>query len=452
MSRLAFPPIGKKADPPHRVRLADVSVSSAVFISKLRGIPMLDARGEQVGKVRDVVVQARIAKNPRVRGLVVELFARRQIFVPMIRVRSIDVTQIVIGGQVDTRRFERRSSEVLVMDDLFDRFIERKTPDGKLERALVHDIAMAAVRNKDWALTEVALREVKSRRFGIPQYGQIITREWIDVAKYVWTDQQYTHSKIAEFSEMHPADVARELHDMDPDRRSEIALALDDELLADAFQELPNDEQVELLESLEAERAADVLEEMDPDDAADLINDLPDEMAEDLLARMQPEDAQDVRNLLQYEELTAGGMMTPEPVIVSADSTIATCLAKVRNADLTPALASMVFITRPPQDPPTGKYIGAVHIQRLLREPPSLMAGRMVDDEINPVSPDLNLYDLSRYFATYNLVIAPVVDENQQLVGAVTVDDLLDHMLPLDWRGIQMDGEDVDEQEEVTNE
>lgn len=424
-----------------------MSVSSAVFISKLRGLPMLDARGEQVGKVRDAVVQARLGKNPRVRGLVVELFARRQIFVPMIRVRSIDATQIVIGGQVDTRRFEQRSSEVLVIDDMFDRVIERTDAENKLERALVHDIAMAQVRNRDWALTEVALREVKSRRFGIPQYGPIVTRKWLDVAKYVWTDQQRTHSKVAELAEMHPADVARELHDMEPDRRSEIALALDDELLADAFQELPSDEQVDLLETLEAERAADVLEEMDPDDAADLINDLPEEMAEDLLARMQPEDARDVRNLLQYEELTAGGMMTPEPVVVSADSTIATCLAKVRNSDITPALASMVFITRPPHDPPTGKYLGAVHIQRLLREPPSLMAGRMVDDEIEPVSPELNLYDLSRYFATYNLVIAPVVDEHQQLVGAVTVDDLLDHMLPPDWRGAQMDGETEEAEE-----
>ena len=416
-------------------------MSPAVFISRIRGLAVLNARGEEIGKVRDAVVQARVGKNPRVRGLVVELFARRQIFMPMIRVRYVDATQIVVGGQVDTRRFERRASEVLVVEALFDRVVQRIV-DGKAEKAAVYDVAMSRVRNRDWALTEMAIRPILGKRFGLTQYGPVIIRPWTEIAQYVWTDRQSVDSKIAELSDMHPADAARELHDMEPERRSEVVHALDDAFLADAFQELPNDEQVDLLKTLEVERAADVLEEMDPDDAADLLNDLPDGLAEDLLGRMQPEEAADVRNLLKYEELTAGGMMTPEPVVMGADDTVAEALAKVRNAELTPALASMVFITRPPHDTPSGRYIGAVHIQRLLREPPSLMASRMIDEDIEPISPDLDLYQLSRYFATYNLVIAPVVNEHQQLVGAVTVDDLLDHMLPPDWRGEQMDGEE----------
>lgn len=416
-------------------------MSPAVFISRIRGLAVLDARGEEIGKVRDAVVQPRVGKNPRVRGLVVELFARRQIFMPMIRVRYVDATQIVVGGQVDTRRFERRASEVLVVEDLFDRVLQRVV-DGQAEKAAVYDVAMSRVRNRDWALTEMAIRPILGKRFGLTQYGTVIIKPWIEIAQYVWTDRQSVDSKIAELSDMHPADAARELHDMEPERRSEVVQALDDAFLADAFQELPNDEQVDLLKTLEVERAVDVLEEMDPDDAADLLHDLPDRLAEDLLGRMQPEEAADVRNLLKYEELTAGGMMTPEPVVMGADDTVADALAKVRNAELTPALASMVFITRPPHDTPSGRYIGAVHIQRLLREPPSLMASRMIDEDIEPISPDLDLYQLSRYFATYNLVIAPVVNEHQQLVGAVTVDDLLDHMLPPDWRGEQMDGEE----------
>ena len=402
----------------------------------------MDASGDQVGKVRDVVVQARLAGRPRVRGFVVELFARRRIFVPMTRVHAIDPTQVSIIGVIDTRRFIRRASEILVMDDLFDRAI---TLDGK--PSLIFDVAMAEVRSRDWELSEVALREVTTtRRFGLPttSKGPMTVEPWSLVGGQVMDADQTTDTKLAQLADMKPADVARELYDMDPERRAEVASALDDEQLADAFQELPEDEQVELLQSLTIERAADVLEEMDPDDAADLINDLPSEFAEELLDRMEPEEAADVRSLLIYEELTAGGMMTPEPVVLGADNTVAEALARVRSEELTPALASMVFVTRQPHDTPSGRYIGGVHVQRLLREPPSLQIGQMIDSNLEPLLTSADISQVSRYFATYNLVIAPVINNNHQLVGAVTVDDLLDHMLPHDWRSDQMEGNESD--------
>lgn len=414
-----------------------MSKASAVFISRLQGLQVLDDFGDQVGKVRDVVVQPRFAGRPRVRGLVVELFARRRIFVPMMRVHAIDATQISIVGVVDTRRFIKRASEIMVIDDLFDREIVR---DQK--KALIFDVSMIEVRNRNWELFEVALRDNGvTRRFGLPAKGPMVVVGWSEVATTVLDAEQSTDTKLAQLADMNPADVARELYDMDPERRAEVANALDDEQLADAFQELPEDEQVDLLQALEKDRAADVLDEMDPDDAADLINDLPEELAEELLNRMDPEEAADVRNLLKYAELTAGGMMTPEPVILGADNTVADALARVRNEDLTPALASMVFITRQPHDTPSGRYIGAVHVQRLLREPPSLQIGQMIDSDLQPLPPEAEVPRTSRYFATYNLVIAPVVNAQNQLVGAVTVDDLLDHMLPPDWRGEQMDGD-----------
>lgn len=418
-----------------------VSNPSSVFISRLQGLPVLDASGDQVGKIRDVVVQARATGRPRVRGLVVELFARRRIFVPMTRVHAIDPTQVLIIGVIDTRRFNRRASETLAIDELFDRTV---ILDGKKQS--IFDIAMAEVRNREWELSEVALREINpTRRFGLPSSnkGPMVVEPWSLIGSQVLYAEQSTDAKLAQLADMKPADVARELYDMDPDRRAEVASALDDEQLADAFQELPEDEQVELLQSLAIERAADVLDEMDPDDAADLIHDLPTDFAEDLLGRMEPEDAEDVRNLLKYEELTAGGMMTPEPVVVGADDTVAKALAKVRQEELTPALASMVFVTRQPHDTPSGRYLGAVHVQRLLREPPSLQLGQMVDSDLEPLATDADLPQVSRYFATYNLVVAPVVNRDHQLVGAVTVDDLLDHMLPHDWRGDQMEGNET---------
>ena len=416
--------------------------TSSIFIARLQGMPVLDGFGDPVGKVRDVVVQERAGRRaPKCLGLVVELFARKRIFVPMLRVHAIDPTQVAITGAVDTRRFIKRPSEALVVEDLFDRVIAR--PDGS--RETIMDISMRMVRNREWELTEVALQQqATTGRFGLGRRrGHVVVRDWFEVgAAITGAEDQDTSHLVAAMADMNPADVARELYDMDPERRLEVAEALDDEQLADAMEELPEDEQVALLTHLDTERAADVLEEMDPDDAADLIRELPEEMAEDLLQRMDDEDERDVRSLLVYDESTAGAMMTPEPIIVGVDDTVADGLARARHEEITPALASMVFVCRSPLDVPSGRYLGAVHLQRLLREPPSLPVAGLVDSTLDPITPETSLAEVSRYFATYNLVVAPVVDDEQRLVGAVTVDDVLVHMLPPDGREDQLEGDD----------
>ena len=173
---------------------------------------------------------------------------------------------------------------------------------------------------------------------------------------------------------------------------------------------------------------------MDPDDAADLISELAPERAEDLLERMEPEEADDIRRLLRYDDFSAGGMMTSEPIVLAPDETVADALARIRNADLSPALASQVYVCRQPTETPTGKYLGVCHFQRLLREPPSSLVSALLDTSLEPMRPDTPLSVLTRSFAAYNLVALPVVDETGSLVGAVTFDDLVDHMLPQGWR------------------
>ena len=412
------------------------TTATSVFISRIRSLPVLDDAGDQVGKVRDVVVQRRAdGRAPRVKGLVVELFARHRIFIPMARVRSIDGVQVVISGVVNTRRFERRDSETMVIDDLFDLTVERA--DHPVP-SVIFDVAMRPIRSHDWEVSEVALREAGTRkRFG--RRGHITIADWSAIRILSVDQGQGTDQLVAQLTEMKAADVARELHEMSPERRTEVASALDDQKLANALEELPEDEQVQLISRLDVERAADILEEMDPDDAADLIAELAPEMAERLLGRMEPDEAEDVRRLLNYAEFTAGGMMTPEPVILGTDATVADALARIRDMDLTPALACMVFVCRAPLDTPTGRFIGAVHFQRLLREPPSTLVSGLVDSELATLSDDANLHAVSRYFATYNLVNAPVVDAQHRLIGAITVDDVLDHVLPPDWRGAQLD-------------
>jgi CBS domain-containing protein len=400
-----------------------------VFVGRLTGLQVFDPAGDQVGRVRDLVTTIqKSGRPPRVVGLVVEVFGRRSIFLPMTRVTSIDGRQVITTGVVNMRRFEQRNNETLVVAQMLDR---RVSVVETAVEGTVYDLAIEQQRNRDWVVSKVALQE-DSKRFG--RKGQTHVVEWHEITGFETDGEQGATHMLAALEEMKAADLATVIHEMPAKRRREIAAALDDERLADVLEELPEEDQVEILGDLSDERAADVLEEMSPDDAADLIAELPPETAENLLSLMEPEEAEDVRRLMKYEERTAGGMMTTEPVVLPPDATVAEALAHVRNADLTPSLAAAVYVCRPPLEPPTGRLIGVAHIQHLLREPPRTMLGAIAKGSQDSIDPSARLEDVARHLAAYNLVAAPVVDEDGRLLGTVTVDDLLDHLLPEGWR------------------
>ncbi|MDQ1602278.1 MAG: hypothetical protein QOE01_123 [Actinomycetota bacterium] len=401
-----------------------------MFIARLAGLAVFDPMGDQVGRVRDVVTSLRIGREPpRVLGLVLEVPGRRRIFVPMTRVTSIDSGQIITTGLVNMRRFEQRPSETLVLGEMLDRtvtLLEDGTP------VMVEDIAMEQQRTNDWALTRVFVRRPGK---GLRRRGEALTVDWDEVSGLSLVEEgQGAANLLATFEKLNAADLATVLHELSPKRRIEVASVLDDETLADVLEELPEDDQVEILGQLEEERAADILEAMQPDDAADLLAELPHQEAQKLLELMEPDEAAPLRRLLEYSDDTAGGMMTSEPVILPPDATVAEALARVRMPEISPALAAQVYVCRPPLETPTGRFLGLVHIQRLLREPPSTLVGGVVDSGIEPLHVDVPLAAITHHLATYNLVAAPVVDENDHLLGAVTVDDVLDHLLPDDWR------------------
>ncbi|MCX3285181.1 CBS domain-containing protein [Streptomyces sp. NEAU-H22] len=405
-----------------------------IFVSHLQGVAVFDPAGDQVGRVRDLVVMLRVGQRPpRLLGLVVELATRRRIFLPMTRVTAIQSGQIITTGVLNVRRFEQRPTERLVFGELLDR---RVTLTETGEDVTVLDLSVHQLpARREWEIDRVFVR--KGRKGGAFRRakGEALTVEWTAVTGFSLEEQgQGAESLLATFEQLRPADLANVLHHLSPKRRAEVAAALDDDRLADVLEELPEDDQIEILGKLKEERAADVLEAMDPDDAADLLGELPTDDQERLLSLMQPGDAADMRRLMSYEDRTAGGLMTTEPIVLRPDATVADALARVRNADLSPALAAQVYVCRPPDDTPTGKYLGTVHFQRLLREPPPSLVSSILDSDLQPLDPEAELPAIAGFFATYDMVAAPVVDEAGALLGAVTVDDVLDHMLPEDWR------------------
>lgn len=408
-----------------------------VFVARLAGLPVFDPLGDQVGRVRDVVAVIRSQRQrPRAVGLVVEVPGKRRVFVPMTRVTSMDPGQVITTGLVNMRRFEQRAVETLVIAEVLERTVTLLDGSGT---AVVEDVALDQQRNRDWEVAKVFVRRGTAHRGlsgRLRRRGETLLLD-VEAVSGLAGDlgsAQGASMLVASFETMKAADIADVLHDLSGKRRLELAAELDDERLADVLEELPEDDQVEILRGLGRERAGDVLEAMQPDDAADLLSELPAEQQEQFLGLMEPDEAEDVRRLLAYDENTAGGLMTPEPVILPPEATVAEALAHVRRAELSPTLAAAVFVCRPPLETPTGRFLGVVHIQRLLREAPHEVIGSVLDSDIEALGVQAPLEQVTRRLATYNLVSVPVTDSDGRLLGVVTADDVLDHLLPEDWR------------------
>ena len=370
-----------------------------IFVARLAGPSVFDPLGDPVGRVRDVVLLVKSTGAPTAVGLVVEVPGRRRVFLPLTRVTSVAPGQVICTGVVNLRRFKARPIETLAMADLFERSVVLKDTGAT---AYIEDLAFEQTRARTWTVTKLFVRSKERRKgpLGLSRKGEGTVVDVDAVTGLAEPDSMQGAALILHaFADYKPADLA-----------------------------------AALLGSLRSERAADVLEAMDPDDAADLLGDLPEGRAAELLNLMTPEDARNVRQLLSYEDDVAGGLMTTEPVIVGPESTVANALAILRREEITASLASMIFVVRPPLETPTGRYLGLVHIQRLLREAPQTAVGTLVDPSIEPLAVTDHLAEVARRMATYDTLAAPVVDDEGHLLGVVSVDDVLDHLLPVDWR------------------
>jgi CBS domain-containing protein len=404
--------------------------ASRVFIARLAGCGVFDPAGDRVGKVIDVLVSYRKSGSPRATGMLVEISGRRRVFVPIARITSISAGQVITTGLIDLRRYTQHGQEQRVIAQVLGRKV--RLLDGSGE-ATIEDISIELQKNADWTVSELFLRRPKTSASPFAR-GATLFASWEQVSEEKAEEGQSAQHLIASYSELRPADLASELLNLPDERMLEVAEELDDERLADVLEELPEDEQIDIITELDDERAAEVLDLMEPDDAADLMANLPEERTEAILDLMDEEEAEDIRMLMQFDEFTAGGLMTTEPIICAADATVAEAMALIRKKEVSPVLAASVFVTLPPYETATGRYLGTVHFQKMLRYPPHERLSSLLDVELEPVKADTHIAVIHRTFANYNLVALPVVDDENRLIGVVTVDDVLDHLLPDDWR------------------
>ncbi|MDR2083102.1 MAG: CBS domain-containing protein [Candidatus Ancillula trichonymphae] len=412
-----------------------------IFVSRLENLPVFDPNGDQVGRIRDVVLILGPKLGARAVGFVVQILGKRKVFLPLTRVTSITGDAIIITGLLNMRRFQKRDLETLGFSDLMGRILQ--VPNEKtsvVENLKVEDFSILRTLGGDWKLLKLFVRRIEATSLIAGFFGKKGEAKFLDAENlklFVQPRDKYTQSNdhiLESIEDMKPTDVADVLLDLGEKRQFEVASGLDDKTLADALEEMPENDQLLILANFEQARVADVLEEMEPDDATDLLNKMPEEEKNELLEQMNPEDADDIRQLLKYGEFTAGGLMTTNPVVLQPDATVALALAQIRREELSPSLASLVFVCGQPTETPTGRFLGVLQFQQLLRYPPHLQLGQILDTNAEFVEPDTPLAIVARVFAAYNAFVVPVLDSNKRLLGAITVDDVIDHILPENWR------------------
>ena len=373
-----------------------------IYAFRVMRLPLLDAGGSTIGRLEDIVVIPGAGGSPpRVLGFVATS-QRRRIFVNANRLGTLDSDGARLRSwDVDLKPFKPHRGEILIGRDLIDRASATR-PSATSPCA---PTARVARRGGNRPRSASSKRSALRRR---PSYRLVDFDEVPDLFAGVAGAEMA--AEAARLRDMHPSDVAGLVRAMPLTQRRQLAEAMDDERLADLLEELPEAEQLRIIDGLDIERLINVLDEMEYDDLADLLAEMPGEQRDRILDAMDAEDADVMRRLLSYEDGTAGALMTPEIIILGPTATVADALAEIRDPDWLVSIAAQVFVVQPPFKPPTGTYLGVVHFQRLLREPPHRTLGECLEQEPT-IPPDLPERDVAERLASYNMLAVGVTDE-----------------------------------------
>jgi hypothetical protein len=368
-----------------------------------------------------------------VTGVVVRI-ARRQLFVPIARIPDLQPGRVqFVGDTVSLKRFERRPGEVLLSKDLRARHLIN-LQGARLIRA--NEIELARVDGR-WEVVavdpspRVALRRLLPRRLGqrIPA-GKVV--DWASIEPFVahvpTARLRIPYRKLAR---LHPAQIADLVEAASHEEGEEIieAVGQDRELEADVFEELDAEHQIEFVRSRTDAEAARLLATMAPDDAADLIVELDQDHRLPVLQLLPLAQQRKIRTLLNYNPETAGGLMSPDFLCLAESTPVSNVLEAVRSSKAPPEALAVVFARDD-----DGTVTGSASVVRLIQALPTATLGSVVRPNPAHVHPDWDLHAVTRKMTDFNLTVAPVMDEEHRMVGVITVDDVLEMLLPTGWR------------------
>jgi len=405
------------------------------YLSELLDHPVFDNDGSALGRVEDVAAR-QAARLPIVTAVLVRSKGQER-WIPFQSVEVGDRGIRLKTPLADTPDYVLAPEDVRLKRQVLDKQIV-DVHDYRVLR--VNDVRLAECAEGQCVVgVDVGLRALL-RRVGIskpvegiakligkPLHSRLIA--WDDVETLEASSAgggrirlKVPHEKIAR---LHPADIADIVEQLNPQQRAEVIEALDVETAADTIEEMEDKEAAEVMEQLEEERAADILEEMEPDDAADVLGDLPEARSEELLGHMAPEEAADVKELLNYEEETAGGLMTTEFVAVRSDMTAQETIDYLR--ELAPQAETVYYVYVVDEDQ---RLVGVLSLRDLIVAKPDARIADVMVTNVRKVGTHDHADEIAQVFRKYNLLALPVVDDDGRLVGIVTVDDMMEHLIP----------------------
>lgn len=402
-----------------------------LYLSQMIGRSVFSLGGEQIGTVRDIVVNYGRADYPPVVGIVAK-FNRRMFFIPRLRLDRLDVRGAHMTTDVlDLTQFSRREGEILLAKDVLDK--QLIDIDGK-RVVRVNDVQLIET-GVDWRIAgaDVSLKGFMRRLMPVGFFGSqrpVEVIDWKDVG-YLATDSKTVTVKLksskSKLSRLHPVEIAQLAEALSPLHRTEIVESLDDDIAADTLEEMSTENQARVLEDLDQERAADLLEEMSPDDAVDVLEELDDDKARELLELMEDHEKVDVAELMSYEKDSAGGLMTTEFVSLPKSMTVVEAIEELRQMARTPHMVYYIYVTESAE---SKKLVGIITLRALILGDENRAISDFMRPDFQHVSPDEPAEEAAMKIAEYNLLALPITNDNDEILGIVTVDDAMEILLP----------------------
>ena len=408
------------------------------FLSDILGRTITDLDGNYVGKLEDLVARDR----PEFTYLLVDALqinrrGEMQI-VPYSAVMSLFAPAIPLKCHVeDVPTYQPDENDVFLSRDVLDKQII-DTDGARVVR--VNDLELVRVNDTLYVSNvDVGMMGIL-RRIGLGHASQLLASglhfqlpqnaiSW-DAVELLRHDQFMRLRVPADsIAELHPADVAEIISDMNKLESGQLLEAMEVGQVADTLEQVETEFQVELVEGMSDEKVADVLEEMEPDEAADLLAELPKERSRRLVALMDKEEADDVRHLLSFPEDSAGGIMTTDFASVPADVTAEQAIKLLRETATEIESFVYVYVTDT-----AGHLIGVFSLKDLIFADPAALVEEFMDDRVKVVNSLDDQNDVAQVITKYDLLAVPVVDDENIIHGVVTADDALDKIIPTAWK------------------